>query len=213
MARRAYDNSARQEAARRTRRRILAAAHDLLVAGGYPALTVAALADRAQVSPQTIYNSVGGKAEVLKACYDATLAGDDEPLPMSERPQFRRMAEAVDAEEYLAAYASWVRTVSDRVAPIIGPLVGHGGSGDPGVAEFVATIEQERRIGTARAIAGLRELFGLPQGLALARAVDIAWTLNAPEAHDRLVRRCGWSSTAYETWLHRQLVAALAPPG
>lgn len=194
-------------AARETRQRILATAYDLLVAEGYAALTIAGLAERAEVSPQTIYNSIGGKAEVLKATYDVTLAGDDEPVAMSDRPQFRAMREAEEGGDFLDAYASWCRVVSQRVSPILGPLLAAGG--DQGVAEFIDTIEQERRTGTTQAMTAFRGRFGLPKGLTLPRAVDQVWTLNAPEVHDRLVRRCGWSAGAYEKWLRRQLAVVL----
>lgn len=208
MTRRSYDNSARLGAARETRARILEAARQLLVDGGYPALTVTNLAARADVSPQTVYNSVGGKAQVLKACYDVTLAGDDEPVPMSERPQFRAMAEAPDASSFLDRYAAWCRLVNQRTAPIMGALSAPG-VGDAGASEFAQTVEQERRVGTTRAVTALRESHGLRRGLTLQRAVDATWTLNAPEVYDRLVRRSGWSPTAYEHWLAGQLRAAL----
>ncbi len=208
MARRSYDSPAREEAARETRSRILAAAYRLLTEGGYAALTVAALAQAAGVSPQTIYNSIGGKAEVLKACYDVTLAGDDAPVPMSERPAFRAMLTAPDASAYLQRYAAWCRLVYERVAPIIG-AVSAPGAGDAGARAFVDTVEQERRIGTTNAMTRLRDTYGLPRKVPLQRAVDMAWTLNSPEIYDRLVRRCGWTSRAYETWLAAQLQAAL----
>ena len=210
--RRRYDNSGRAETARETRARILAAAHALLLEGGYAALSVAALARAAGVSPQTIYNSVGGKAEVLKACYDVTLAGDDEEVPMSSRPGFREMFQTPDADVFLARYAAWCRLIYDRVAPIIG-AVSAPGVGDAGAKAFAETIEAERRIGSTNAMTHLRDAHGLPEGVSLDRAVDIAWTLNAPEVYDRLVRRCGWSPDDYEEWLGRQLVAALVPAG
>ena len=202
-----YDSSRRQAAAAATRRRILAAAYDVLTSEGYAALTIATLAEQAQVSPQTVYNSVGGKAEVLKATYDVTLAGDDEAVPMSERPQFRAMGESATAEQFLDAYAAWCRLVSTRVAPILGPLLAAGG--DHGVGDFIATVESERRTGTAHAMTAFKTRFGLPRGLTLPRVVDQVWTLNAPEVHDRLVRRCGWSAAAYEGWLRRQLATVL----
>ena len=81
--RRSYDSPARREAARATRASIIAAAREILLAGGYDGMTVARLADTAGVSPQTVYNSIGGKAQVVKAVYDVMLAGDDDPTPMS----------------------------------------------------------------------------------------------------------------------------------
>lgn len=209
MATRSYDNSSRAAAARQTRRRILQAAHELLLTGGYSALTVAELAQAAGVSPQTIYNSIGGKAEVLKACYDVTLAGDDKEAAMSDRPEFRAMFDTADATSYLVRYATWCRVVSQRVAPIIG-AVSAPGVGDAGAQEFAETIERERRIGTTHAMTRLRDVHGLPAGVRLEQAIDMAWTLNAPEVYDRLVRRCGWTEQQYETWLAGQLLACLA---
>ncbi|MDO5676717.1 MAG: TetR/AcrR family transcriptional regulator [Propionibacteriaceae bacterium] len=208
MARRSYDSSARQEAARLTRARILETARSILVEGGYPALSITALAQAANVSPQTIYNSIGGKAEVLKACYDVTLAGDDEPVPMNERPEFQAMLHTPSAVVFIERYAAWCRTVFDRVAGIIG-AVSAPGVGDAGAQAFAETIEAERRLGTTRAMGRLMEVHGLREGLPLERAVDVAWTLNSPEVYDRLVRRCGWSPAEYERWLAQQLEAAL----
>ncbi|WP_153506144.1 TetR/AcrR family transcriptional regulator [Cumulibacter manganitolerans] len=208
MSRRAYDNSARQIAARATRARILAAAYELLVSTGYASLSIADLARAAQVSPQTIYNAIGGKAEVLKACYDVTLAGDDESVAMSDRPEFKAMFTSESAGDYLERYARWCRVIGQRVEPIIGAFI-RPGSADSGVAAFLATIEGERRTGTTHAMTRLRDVHGLRPGLALSRAVDIAWTLNSPEVYDRLVNRCGWSAAAYERWLAGQLKAGL----
>lgn len=208
MSRRAYDNSTREAAARETRARILATAYGLLVEHGYAALSVADLARAAGVSPQTIYNSVGGKADVLKACYDVTLAGDDADVPMGARPELRRLMEARSAEEFVERYAAWSRLLSSRVAPLVAAFI-RPGTGDPGIVDFVATIEQERRIGTTNAMTHLRDRFGLRRGLTLARAVDAVWTLNSPEVYDRLVTRSGWSGAAYEKWLATQLRAAL----
>lgn len=169
------------------------------------------LASAAGVSPQTIYNSIGGKADVIKACYDVTIAGDDEATPLGERPAFRAIWETDEPEEFFRRYAAWVRTLTGRVAPLVAALI-RPGVGDAGTAAFVATIEAERRMGSTNAMKHYRERFGLRRGLTLERAVDITWTLNAPEVYDRLVGRCGWTPAAYEKWLASQLAAALSRP-
>ncbi|MDO5683560.1 MAG: TetR/AcrR family transcriptional regulator [Propionibacteriaceae bacterium] len=204
---RTYDNTGREASARETRRRILAAAYDLLTHRSFDSFSIQALAEHAGVSPQTIYNSIGGKSTVLKACYDVTLAGDDEPVPMRERPAFLALFEASDAAAFLKAYAHWCRVVSERVGPIVGALIAAGE--ERGIADFFKTIEKERRLGTAGAITALQQTHGLPEGVPLERAVDMAWTLNAPEIWDRLVRRCGWTGEDYERWIEQQLCASL----
>lgn len=187
-------------------RRVLTAAYELIVRDGYPAASIAAAAE---VSPQTIYNAVGNKAAVLKACYDVTLAGDDDPVPMSERPQFRAMTDAETVRDWGIAYAHWSRTIAERVGSLLAAVLVPGAA-DAGVAEFVATIEAERRTGTTHAMTSFADRFGLPAGLVPERAVDIVWTLNSPEVYARLVHRRGWTPGEYEAWLSRQLEASLS---
>ncbi|WP_236795256.1 TetR/AcrR family transcriptional regulator [Amycolatopsis sp. GM8] len=172
-------------------------------------MTISRLAETAGVSPQTVYNSVGGKAEVIKAVYDVMLAGDEDGTPMSERPEFRRVTGATDVTSYAAAYAAWVRVIYDRVGPLLGVLLAHGPGGDPVLANFVATIDSERRHGNTNSLRGVAERGQLPSHQ-FDGAVDAVWTLTAPEVYDRLVRRCGWASAAYERWLTTQLGAALS---
>ncbi|WP_134728045.1 TetR/AcrR family transcriptional regulator [Amycolatopsis nivea] len=207
---RQYSAPQREEKAQATRAHIVRTARGLLLGGGgYAGMTITGLAEAAGVSPQTVYNSVGGKAEVIKAVYDVMLAGDEDQTPMSERPEFRRVADATDVPSYAAAYAAWVRAISDRVGPLLGVLVEHGPGGDKVLEDFVATIDSERRKGNTNSLRGLAERGHLPSQR-FDEAVDAVWTLTAPEVYDRLVRRCGWTSAAFERWLANQLGAVLS---
>jgi AcrR family transcriptional regulator len=211
---RRYDSSLRDAAARETRRRIVVAARDLVQAGGYRAMTIAGLAAEAGVSPQTVYNSVGGKAEVVKAVYDTMLAGDDEPTPMSERPAFLAVQEAGDAESWATAYAAWTLSIMQRVGPLLGVLLDHGPGGDPVLEDLVSTINAERRAGNENALKGLTRIGVVPRRLAGRKhIVDVVWTLTSPEVYDRLVVRCGWSDASYRTWLAAELAAAVEGRG
>ncbi|MGW7532557.1 TetR/AcrR family transcriptional regulator [Amycolatopsis sp. NPDC054798] len=207
---RQYSAPQREEKAQATRTHIVRTARGLLLGGGgYPGMTITGLAKTAGVSPQTVYNSVGGKAEVIKAVYDVMLAGDEDQRPMSERPEFRQVADAVDVPSYSDAYAAWTRAIYDRVGSLLGVLVAHGPGGDPVLEDFVATIDSERRRGNTMSLRGIAE-----RGQLLAHkfdeTVDAVWTLTAPEGYDRLVRRCGWTSAAYEQWLAGQLRTVLS---
>src|ERR1700704_382936 len=117
---RRYDSARRADAARETRRRIIAAARHELLEGGYQATTLSALARRAGVSQQTIYNSVGGKAALLKAVYDVQLAGDDEPIAMNDRPEFRAVQSQRSMAATLRAYATMSRMIIGRVGSLLG---------------------------------------------------------------------------------------------
>ena len=208
MSRRPYDRTLRNEQARTTRARILEAARGLLVTGGYQNLTIAALAESAGVSVQTIYNSVGTKAAVVKAVYDVTLAGDDDPRAMNDRPEFRALADAPDGPSMLRAYAALSRRIAERVGSLLTVLLTNS---DDDVKAFAATIEDERLRGNATMVGHLARRFGLPAGLSRQRAIDIVWTLTSPEVLDRLTRQRSWSASDYERWLGDAMIAALTP--
>lgn len=207
---RAYDSAKRAEAARLTRRRILDAARAQFFDAGYHGTTISALAQAARVSPQTIYNTFGGKAEVLKAVYDVLLAGDDEPIALNDRPEIARVRSQTSAADTLRAYAAVATLLFGRVGPLLGVVLAEGAGSDAELADFLATIDRERRIGNTGVVEHLAQEFGLAEGLTVERLVDHVWTLTAPDNGDRLVRRCGWSLEAYEHWLAEGLIAGLS---
>jgi AcrR family transcriptional regulator len=211
---RPYASHIRDEAARATRTRILDAAEGLLRRSGYHGMTVSALAAAAEVSPQTVYNSVGSKAAVLKALYDVRLAGDDQPIAMSDRPQYQAMREQRSIAATLRAYATIARDLYGRVGGLVGLVAAEGAGRDEELAAFLETIERERRIGNGHLVTHLQSTFGLPNGLDPEVAIDIIWTLTSLDVADRLVRRCGWALDRYESWLGDAMVAGVCgvPP-
>jgi AcrR family transcriptional regulator len=81
--------------ARATRRAIVDAAARLFTERGFGATTIDAIAEAAGVSRKTVFTSVGGKTEALKLAIDWAIAGDDEPVPILERPQRIRGMRAI----------------------------------------------------------------------------------------------------------------------
>jgi AcrR family transcriptional regulator len=204
---------ARAEQVRDTRQRVLLAARDLFLRRGYAGAAVGAIAHRAGVSPQTVYNVVGSKAAVLKAVYDVTLAGDDDPVPMIDRPTARAMLAADDARECLRLYARMGRELAERAGPLLTVVFVQAAGRDPEVRAFVETIEGERAAGTAGVARHIAGRFGLRDGLGVAEAGDILWALTAPELLDRFVRRRGWTLDRWEAWLSHTMAESLLTPG
>jgi AcrR family transcriptional regulator len=181
--------------------RILDAARELFLADGYVGTTLDAVAARAEVSPQTVYNLVGSKATLLKAVYDVTLAGDDEPVPLVARPEFENVLEAPTARAALAAYAQVAELLWARIGPLVRVALAQAAAGDRDVRAFVETIEAERATGTHNIVRYFADRFGLRPGLTVVEGADIAWTLTSPDIVDRLVERRGWSWPRYQEWL------------
>jgi AcrR family transcriptional regulator len=205
MSPRSYDNTGRAEQARATRRRILEAARDLIVERGPAAITMRDIAERARVSPETLYKTFGTKSALVKDVYDVTLAGDDEDVSMSDRPGHQAIRAATDVREKLALYAALARAVSERVGPLLSKLQAAAQSGDPDMRDIVATTDAERLAGATYFV----ETGWLRPGLELTRARDIVWTLNSPQLYQMLVGERGWSPQEYERWLAKALGDAL----
>jgi len=114
---RRYSTELRAEQTAVGKRLILVSAVRLSIEKGYLGTTLAAIAAAAGVSVQTVYNVVGGKPALLKAVYGVTIAGDDEPVAIGDRPNFRAMQQATDGREMLARYAGIARQMSERTWP------------------------------------------------------------------------------------------------
>lgn len=210
--RRRYSTALRDEQTRLTRRRIVDAAAALFTGRGYLGTTLAQVAGAADVSVQTVYNVVGGKSVLLKAVYDVTLAGDDDPVPISERPTITAMLAAPDARTCLALYARLGRELGERTLPLVTTLFAQAATGDADLAAFVETVEGERAAGTRATAAHVAGRFGLRPGLDVDAAADILWTLTSPDVADRLVRRRGWGWDRTQEWLGTAMADALVGP-
>ncbi len=205
-------SSLRAEHSALTRRRILAAAGRLFAERGYLGTTLSSVAAAAGVSVQTVYNAIGGKATLLKAVYDVTLAGDDEPVPLRERPEFRAVAEATTGRECLARYAGVGRQLGERTLPLVTMLLAQASTGDKDLQAFAETIEGERTVGASSIARHVAERFGLRDGLDVEAAADVVWALTSPDLTDRLVRRREWGWDRYQEWLGTALADALLGP-
>ena len=193
---RRYDNAGRAEQARLARGRVIDAARTLLIERGYPATTIKAVATAADVSAEMIYKSFGTKTALVKAVYDVTLAGDDEPVAMRARASIAAIIAAPSIEETVDLYADYVLELAERIGPLLSALRG----GDP---EFIATIEQERLTGVSQ-MAEHMDGTGLLRG-DVRRARDVVWALLSPDMYHRLVVVRGWDHREYGAWLRSAL--------
>jgi AcrR family transcriptional regulator len=207
--RRAYDNAGRIEQAAANRRRVLAAAHRVLVERGYAATTINAIAAEARVSREMIYKAFGSKLALVKRLYDIQLIGDEEERPLGDRPEWAAMMAERSAEDVLLRYATIVRELYERLGSLLGVLLLAARSGEPDLASFGAETDRQRLVGAGRVIDAVVERGGLRAGVDRRRAIDIVWTLNSPDVYQLLRGGRGWSHDEYEGWLGRSLIDAL----
>ena len=203
--RKPYDSPLRADAARRTRAAVVGAFGAMLFADGYRATTIRAVADRAGVSAETVYKAFGGKSGLIKALWDVTLAGDDEPLAMADREQARALLAVTEPATKVWLYAGSVLGVHERLAPLAALLAQAG----PEAAAVLAAGERERRISVQTFVDHLAGCGALRAGADPARAVDACWALTGTALFTKLTAEAGWDGATYQRWLAEMLTANL----
>ena len=207
---RRYASQVRDEQARRTRRAIVTAAHDLFLAQGYAATTIDAIAEAAHVARRTVFNSVGGKAALLKLALDWAIVGDDEPVAMADRPAVKAILAESDPRKALVLWVQAVADVVGRTAPL-GEVLTAAADIDPAAAELLAEASRQRMAGAAAFMRHLASLDGLAADTTEQRAAELCWALTDGHLYRLLVAQRGWSTADFTRWLSDSLAAALLP--
>ncbi len=205
-----YTSQVRDEQARRTRRAIVTAAHDLFLAQGYAATTIDGIAEAAHVSRRTVFNSVGGKPALLKLAWDWAIVGDDEPIALADRPAIKAILAESDPRKALML---WVQTVTDVVARTtpLGEVLIAAADVDPAAAQLLAEASRNRMLGATVFIRYLASLDGLAVGITEQRAAELCWALTDGHLYRLLVAQRSWSTADFNRWLSDSLAAALLP--
>jgi AcrR family transcriptional regulator len=195
---RRYDASKRREAAARTRTAILDAALELFTGQGYAATPMAAIAERAGVALDTVYASVGRKPQLARLLIETAISGSSQAVPAGERDYVRAIQAAPDAGTKIAIYASAMRMIAGRLAPVLG-IVQQAAPAEPELAALWREIAERRAANMRRFVADLAAV--APLRVDLDEAADIVWATNAPELYQLLADQRGWSPERYEHFL------------
>jgi len=194
--------------ARATRRRITDAATELFVAAGYGTTTLEQIAERAGVAVQTVYFHFGNKRTVLKEAVDIAAVGDDEPVPLLDRPWLAKLRAEPDARRVIALWVRNSREIFGRIAPIM-QVVRDAAGADPDMAEQWTT-NREQRLVAMRLLAELVADRGrLKPGLTIASATDVIYTLLSIEVYSLLTADRAWSPARWQRWMADTLADAL----
>lgn len=188
----------RRQRSQRTRARIVAAAARLFVDHGYQATTIEAVAEEAGVAVQTVYYVFGTKPNLLAATLDATIAGDDEPIPVAERPWVERLAASPDPASAIALLVGAAVAILTRVAPI--HEVVRQAATDPDVGALLADNRRRRRADQRRLVEELHRAGHLHPGLGVDTAADVVYGLMNEEVFQLLTVDCGWDVDRFRQW-------------
>ena len=209
-ARRPYRSALREEQARATRRAVVTAGTALFVERGFGGTTVDAIAERAGVSRKTVFTAVGGKVGLLKLAIDWALVGDDEPVPLEDRPAVLEMARETDPMTVVRLWSGLVTDIAGRLA-LLHPVLTAAADVDEEAAALHAVSERNRLGGARGFVEQLHALGALRADLTVERAAAMASLLMDPLGYRRLVLDAGWTAEEYADWTARLTAASFLP--
>lgn len=171
---------------RRTRAALLAAARELLVEGGFEALTMSALAERAGVTRRAVYLHFGSRADVVGGLFDhvAETEGLHESL--------QRVWDAPDGAAALGEWAAHVARYHPRVLPVDRAVerVRHV---DEDAARHRARVVRAKLGGCRRVIKRLADEGRLAGPWTPESAADMLFALTSSDVVEGLIADRRWS--------------------
>lgn len=202
---RRYDSPVRARRAAETRRRITTAARELFTLHGFAGTTVAAIAGRAQVTPQTVYATFGSKGAIVRALLEQ-LEQDADAAGWAARIE----AEAEPGRQ-LELFACWTGSMLSSSRAVI--AAARGASQDPALVELREEGDRHRRSALRRLVSAMATHASFRPDLDLDSATDRAWLLTGLEVYLAATEGCGWSESEYADWLADALRQQLLTTG
>lgn len=209
---RSYHSPRREEQAKATRAAILDAAHDLFLTNGYAETSIDEIADRARVSRQTVYDSVGDKASLLYAVGERIVMNQDEAGPIIESDRWSPLTEEPDRAERIRMAARLSREMWESGMADFEWMTYEVAGTDPRLKEILEeAIQEKRRNNEAVARLLVPDDTPLPEEtfqkiIELITAIDSAYVVRI------LTNDFGWSYDDYEDWLTRLISSLLEAP-
>jgi AcrR family transcriptional regulator len=210
-SRRPHDAKGGQARTRLARAAVIEAARALFLDGGYAATTIEAISGLSDVPPATVYRLFSSKLGILKALLHVSIAGDDQAVPLADRPHVRALLADPDPRNQLAGFAGLIHGILSRAEPIYRILVSAAAT-DPDAAVLLADLTRQRQQGQAQVARSLARAGALRPELRERDAADIIQALTLPEVYRLLACDRGWRPARYEQWLTQTLISQLLPP-
>lgn len=202
---RKYVSAIRDEAAGRSRRRILDAAASLFARSGIDRVTIAQIAARAKVSVPTVYALFKSKEGILHAILESALFG---PAFQAARARLEGVTDPVVLIERSAAVA---RAIYESESTALGLMRG-ASAFSPALRKAEQAFEDLRYSMQEARVQLLFDEGKARPGLGLDEARRILWMYTGRDIYRMLVQEGGWSPDEYEAWLARTLVTSLVRP-
>ncbi len=189
-----------QARTRLARRAVVDAARTLFLERGYAATTVDAISADSDVPPATVYRLFSSKRGILKALLDVSIVGDDDSIPMADRPHVKSLLADPNPTNMVATLVQVAGEINARTAAIYRILISAAAS-DAEAVTLLDELTRQRQQGQATVARALAQRKALRPTLRQADAEDIIHALVSPEMYRLLVVDRGWPPAKYDRWL------------
>ena len=198
---RRYRSPLRESRARETRDRVVAAATEQFLTNGWAGTGMREVARTAGVSVETVYSHFPSKRALLDAVIDISVVGDEQPVPLADRPEFAALGSGRRSER-IAAAARLLAAVHVRTAGFA-KVVREAAPGDGQIAEVLRATRGRQRndIDAAATLIVGRSL--------TPTEVDELWVTCSPEVYLLFAEDAGWTDEQYEHWAATTLARLL----
>ncbi len=200
--RRPYRSEKRAEQARETRERVLDSAAGLFAEKGYAGTALRGVAERAGVSPETIYATFGSKRALLLELIKRAVLGTEQQSELTEvleQEGPRRIREERDGGERLILFAEDVVLRIERVERLL--EAASCAREEPEVQELVGRLHRARYDNLRTLVDGMQQDGILRKGMDVEEATETVWAFASPELHLLVTERLSWSRQRYVAWL------------
>jgi hypothetical protein len=158
-----------------------------------------------------VFFHFGNKRTLLKEALDVAAVGDDDAVPLMDRPWVREMREEADPVRIIVLWMATGRAILDRIAPLMRVVRGATGT-DPEVAAQWDTNQAQTRSAHGFLVELLAERGALKPGLDVEQARDIAFVIGNAETYLQFTDVCGWTPDQWQERTVAVLTAALVAP-
>jgi AcrR family transcriptional regulator len=207
--RRRYHSPLRADQALQTRRRVLEAAFRFFVDRGYAGTTIAAVAEQAGVSPETIYLSLGGKRGLLEGAIEMAIAGEDDAATRDDA-WWTEVAQLPGTTQRLEKMVEYSCRILARTRPIHAVIRGAADK-EAFAADLGRRLLDDRLTSQTQRV---RQYLGddLRQELSALEAGQRYCALASPELYHLLTVEFGWTAERHRKWLTDLLQTELLGP-
>ncbi len=207
---RSYRSDLREEAARHTRVRIRESAARLFVEQGFVATTMKQVATAAGVAERTVYAAFPSKADLFNEALGVATVGDDLPVPVADRAEFRAAFDERDGRRALTLVVDYGTALLERAGPLIITSIESAGA-DPDMRRIANQGAHATAVNLGAFARALADHGALRPGLDARQAADVLLVLSSPHVHHLLRHDRGWSVERYRDWLLDTLTSTLLP--